>query len=68
MIFHTLTEKDVIFSCLPGEGRDPSQPWAPAFAGVTGLWCEPWSALAERIFRVHLNTRSSIRLWEEMVE
>src|SRR5215467_11659968 len=23
--------------CLPGEGRDPYQPWAPAFAGVTRL-------------------------------
>ena len=25
---------------LPGEGRDPCQPWAPAFAGVTSCWRE----------------------------
>jgi hypothetical protein len=24
--------------CLPGEGRDPVLPWAPAFAGVTGFF------------------------------
>jgi hypothetical protein len=27
----------LLFSCLPGEGRDPFLPLAPAFAGVTGL-------------------------------
>src|ERR1700739_584773 len=28
--------------CLPGEGRDPVLPWAPAFAGVTELLISPF--------------------------
>ena len=31
---------------LPGAGRDPFPPWAPAFAGVTGFLMRHWSAVA----------------------
>jgi hypothetical protein len=33
--FRTFTP--LLVFCLPGEGRDPLQKWAPAFAGVTRL-------------------------------
>jgi hypothetical protein len=33
-----MIEGSVSLLCLPGEGRDPGLPWAPAFAGVTEFW------------------------------
>jgi hypothetical protein len=45
--FTRFIHRDAPGSRLPGEGRDPCVAWAPAFAGVAEIWCQPWSALAE---------------------